>query len=236
VTGAHPLDNAVWHALGSHHRHLAERRGRARRYDRNVAIFGAVDRFDPGSWSDLAALLGPSRACALFRSEVPAALPEGWILRARGQGRQMTVDPERLAPITPVEVRQLTTEDVPLMLELVALTNPGPFRPATITMGYYAGHFDQSGGRLIAMAGERMHLTTYCEISAVCTHPDARGRGLASALTYHVAERILARGEQPFLHVADTNEVARRVYEHLGFTERRLVDLAVVEAPAGPDQ
>jgi GNAT superfamily N-acetyltransferase len=230
----HPLDNAVWHALGTHHRYLAETHGRARRYQKDVAIFGAVDRFDPESWSDLAALLGPSRACALFRSEVPVTLPEGWAVRARGQGRQMSVDPERLAPVRPVEVRQLTTEDVPQMLELVALTNPGPFRPATITMGYYAGHFE--GSRLVAMAGERLHLHGYTEISAVCTHPDARGRGLASALTHHVATGIVARGERPFLHVADTNDVARRVYEHLGFAERRLIVLAVVEAPPGSDQ
>jgi GNAT superfamily N-acetyltransferase len=234
VTGDHPLDNAVWHALGTHHRYLADTEGRARRYDRNVAIFGAVDRFDPGSWSDLAALLGPSRACALLQPEVPAVLPEGWTLRVRGQGRQMTVGTEQLAPVNAIELRRLTAEDVPQMLDLVALTNPGPFRPATITMGYYAGHFD--GSRLLAMAGERLHLSGYCEISAVCTHPDARGRGLASALTHHVAEGIAARGERPFLHVADTNEAARRVYAHLGFTERRLVDLAVVEAPPGPDQ
>jgi GNAT superfamily N-acetyltransferase len=233
VTGAHPLDNAVWHALGTEQRHLAEEHGWARRYHKDVAIFGAVDRFDSESWHDLAALLGASRACALFRHEVPAVLPEGWILRARGQGHQMTVTSEQLAEVSPIEVRPLTTEDVPQMLELVALTNPGPFRPATITMGYYAGHFD--GSRLLAMAGERLHLNGYCEISAVCTHPDARGRGLASALTHHVAEGIVARGEQPFLHVADTNEAARRVYEHLGFTERRLIDLAVVEAP-GPVQ
>jgi GNAT superfamily N-acetyltransferase len=233
VSSEHPLDNAVWHALGTHHRHLAEAHGRARRYHHDVAIFGAVDRFDPESWHDLAALLGPSRACALFRGEVPGTLPEGWTLRARGQGRQMNVTPAQLAEVTPIEIRPLTNEDVPQMLELVALTNPGPFRPATITMGYYAGHFD--GSRLLAMAGERLHLEGYCEISAVCTHPDARGRGLASALTHHVAEGILARGERPILHVADTNEAARRVYEQLGFTERRLIDLAVVEAPPGPD-
>jgi ribosomal protein S18 acetylase RimI-like enzyme len=234
VTHTHPLDNDVWHALGTHHRHLAEGHGRARRYRKDVTIFGAVDSFDDDSWSDLATLLGPARACALFRVDVPYTLPEGWTLRVRGQGRQMTVDAERLGAVAPTLLRPLAAADVPQMLELVALTNPGPFRPATITMGYYAGHFE--GGRLLAMAGERMHLDGYTEISAVCTHPDVRGRGLASALTHHVAEGILARGEVPFLHVATTNEVAHRVYEQLGFTQRRLVDLAVVEAPAASAQ
>ncbi len=41
-------------------------------------------------------------------------------------------------------------------------------------------------------------------------HPDARGRGLAAALTRRVALDILERGEVPFLHVAEGNEVARR--------------------------
>jgi GNAT superfamily N-acetyltransferase len=229
---SHPLDNAVWCALGTRHTHLSEVRGRARRYDTNVSVFGAVDCFDAESWDDLAGLIGPSRTCALFRRELPEAVPAGWTVRARGHGRQMTLGVGQLVGVKPVDVRRLTTEDVPLMLELVATTNPGPFRPATIAMGQYYGHFE--GERLLSMAGERLRFEGYTEISAVCTHPDAWGRGLASALTHHVASGIFARGERPFLHVADSNEVARRVYEHLGFIERQLVTFALVEAPPAP--
>ena len=83
----------------------------------------------------------------------------------------------------------------------------------------------------MAMAGERFRLPGYTEISAVCTHPDIRRRGLGAALTRHVAVGILARGERPFLHVASTNHGARRVYERLGFTTRRMTQFAMLRAP-----
>lgn len=128
-------------------------------------------------------------------------------------------------------MRRLTVDDVPQMLALVAATEPGPFRPRTIEMGRYYGHFD--GARLVAMAGERLHLDGFTEISAVCTHPDARGRGLASGITGVVAEGIFERDEQPFLHVAENNAGALRVYEGLGFVRRRVVEFALIQASSG---
>jgi predicted GNAT family acetyltransferase len=98
-------------------------------------------------------------------------------------------------------------------------------------MGRYWGHVDTEN-RLQAMAGERLHLDGHTEISAVCTHPDARGAGLAGALTRHVARAILERDETPFLHVADDNDGARRVYERLGFRRRRTVEFAYLETPS----
>ncbi len=227
----HPLDNAVWWALGSRHREHSRERGRARAYRSDVSVFAAVDTFDPASWSDLAALLGPSRHAALFRGEVPSDLPAGWLVGGRIPCGQMVVEADTLRPVVPVPVRRLTPDDVPLMLDLVARTEPGPFRSRTIAMGDYYGHFE--GANLVSMAGERLGFEGYTEISAVCTDPEAQGRGLGSALTHHVAAEILARGEQPFLHVAETNVGARRVYEKLGFVERRSVDAVLVQAPPG---
>ena len=70
--------------------------------------------------------------------------------------------------------------NVAAMLALVELTQPGPFAPRTIELGRYLGVHDN--GQLVAMAGERCRLPGYREVSAVCTHPDARGRGLADRL------------------------------------------------------
>lgn len=227
----HPLDNAVWWALGSRHREHSRTRGRARAYRSDVSVFAAVDTFDPASWSDLAALLGPSRHAALFRGEVPSDLPAGWLVGGRIPCGQMVVEADALRAVVPVPLRRLTPDDVPLMLDLVARTEPGPFRSRTIAMGGYYGHFE--GTDLVSMAGERLGFEGYTEISAVCTDPEAQGRGLGSALTHHVAAEILARGEQPFLHVAETNVGARRVYESLGFVQRRSVDAVLVQAPPG---
>lgn len=99
-------------------------------------------------------------------------------------------------------------------LELAMLTHPGPFGPRTIELGEYFGFFD--GGRLIAMAGERMHAGTLREISGVCTDPDFQGRGFARRLMLKLIRRQLARGETPFLHVMRDN-VAAQFYERLGF-------------------
>ena len=224
----HPLDNAVWWALGDRQRHLARTHGRARAYREEVSVFAAVDSFDDGSWADLAALVGPGGTGALSRSSVPDPLPAGWTEELRGRGRQMVLGREPMVD-DDVAIRRLEEHDVPGMLELVAATRPGPFGPRTVETGRYWGHVED--GRLLAMAGERLALDGWTEISAVCTAPEARGRGLASALTGHVAAAILERGGTPFLHVAVSNEPARRLYDHLGFTERRLIEFVVLSPP-----
>ncbi|HEY6531532.1 MAG TPA: GNAT family N-acetyltransferase [Acidimicrobiales bacterium] len=233
--GEESLDNAVWWALGTGHADLAESKGRARRYPTDVSVFAGVDVLDEDSWDDLRRLAGPSAGLSLFRAEVPAR-PDGWIERRRGHGRQMTVTADTLADDdvdTGVARRRLTSDDVGEMLALVGLTEPGPFAERTVEMGRYWGHFDEHGW-LVAMAGERLHLDGWTEISAVCTHPSARGRGLAATLTRHVATEILERGETPFLHVRADNESARRVYDRLGFAERRLVEFAYLVTPPDP--
>jgi ribosomal protein S18 acetylase RimI-like enzyme len=223
------LDNAVWWSLTTHHRRHAEIHGRAGRYHHDVSPFAAMAGFDEESWGDLAHLIGHAYFCVLFCADIPSDLPTGWTLRERGEGRQMVVDRGRLKAAEPIASRLLTPDDVPQMLELVEITRPGPFQPGTVELGRYYGHFQ--GERLVAMAGERLHLSGFTEISAVCTHPDVQGQGLASALTHHVASVILGEGRQPFLHVAASNERARRVYEDLGFRQRRLVDFALLESP-----
>jgi predicted GNAT family acetyltransferase len=62
-----------------------------------------------------------------------------------------------------------------------------------------------------------MHAGTLREISGVCTHPDARGRGLARRLMLKLIRREVSRGERPFLHVMRENAGARGLYERMGF-------------------
>jgi ribosomal protein S18 acetylase RimI-like enzyme len=225
----HPLDNPVWWALGSHHAPLAETRGRARRYRPDVSLFAGVAGVDDESWADLHALVGPEGVCLLALEGIPR-LPPGWTERLRIPGVQLTLAADRRPGVAPVGSRPLGDDDVARMLDLVALTEPGPFLPRTIEMGSYVGVFD--GDELVAMAGERLHPEGRSEISAVCTHPRVRGRGLAAGLIDHVATRIIERDELPFLHVAVENANALRLYGHLGFTRRRSVEFMVLAAPA----
>ena len=156
--------------------------------------------------------------------------PADWRRVGGGFGNQMILD--RLAPsagdrrLDPAPDRDRRSP----MLALVELTQPGPFRPRTIELGHYFGIFED--GVLVAMAGERLQTPEFTEVSAVCTHPSARGRGLAAALSHRVATGILARGQTPILHVALANVGARRVYERLGFVVRRELEFVAVETPA----
>ena len=128
------------------------------------------------------------------------------------------------------ELTALTSADVDEMLALVKLTQPGPFASRTIELGRYLGV--RVGRELVAMAGERAHVDGFREVSAVCTHPDHRGRGLADALVRAVVAEGAVRGETSFLHVATDNHSARRAYERIGFVRRRVANVVAVQALA----
>ena len=125
-----------------------------------------------------------------------------------------------------VILRGLERADVPAMVELATLTEPGPFRERTIELGNFYGMFE--GERLLAMAGQRMRVPGFVEVSAVCTHPDARGRGYAGVLMSRVMQDILGEDATPFLHAFADNP-AVRLYQKLGFTQRRTFQLAVIK-------
>ncbi len=83
-------------------------------------------------------------------------------------------------------------------------------------------------GRLIAMAGERVKPADYTEITAVCVHPDCRGRGYAQMLIGAVARQIVARGEIPYLHVFSDNHSAIALYLRQGMEIRRRMHITVL--------
>jgi len=220
------LANAVWHSLDGPHRAFAERVGTAARYDPDVSVFSAIGDDGDAAWHDLATLAGPGGHAVLFRAELPTA-PEGWAELGGGGGHQMVLG--ELAPVDVPDARPLGADDVGEMLALVELTKPGPFCVRTVELGGYVGVFD--GDRLVAMAGQRLAPPGFREISAVCTHPAFRRHGLAAGLTALVAQRILERGERPFLHHAEDNDPARRVYEALGFEFHQEVSFTAYGAP-----
>lgn len=228
ATGAAVLDNPVWHALAEAHASFAEVRGLARRYHPDVSVFWALSRPGDDAWADLAALAGPG-AELLLTGELAAQAPPGWEVVRQGSGHQLVLDGDLPDLPEPAGLRPLGAADVPAMQALIDLAQPGPFRPRTVDLGGYVGVF--RAGALVAMAGHRLRPPGYTEVSAVATHPDHRNQGLGAAVTVAVARTILARGETPFLHVAESNVGAKRVYERLGFTERRRSTFAVLRSP-----
>jgi ribosomal protein S18 acetylase RimI-like enzyme len=223
----HILDNPAWAALTGPHARFAERVGRAARYPTDVSPFTALaDPADPRAWDDLAALVGPGGETAVPGATAP---PDGWELVDGIKGVQL-VDTSLRAEPAP-EALRLGPADVPEILELIARTQPGPFLPRPVELGPYLGI--RHDGRLIAMAGERLRPPGWTEISAVCTDPAHRGRGLATRLVRAVAAGIRERGDTPFLHASAANTGAIWLYESIGFTLRRYTDFLLVRAPGG---
>ncbi len=219
------LDNPVYGALCGPHARFAQARGRARRYEAEVAPFlGLPSAPSTQDWRDAAALVAPGTYVGFWLEG--RELPDGWRAVMSFDAAQMVG--ERVTGAACPEAIPLEAGDVPEMLELVAETEPGPFLPRTIELGDYLGI--RTDGKLVAMAGERLHLDGWTEISAVCTSPEHRGRGLASRLIGALAESIQGRSERVFLHVLTSNTGAIRLYEQLGFRVRQSGTITV----AGP--
>jgi ribosomal protein S18 acetylase RimI-like enzyme len=218
------LNNPIWYALSTAQHALAEGNALARRFPTDVAPFGGLIDQSAAAYEALEKIL-PGAVTALFLDAEPV-LPIDWEMIHSGGMYQMICETPAEGDENPA-FRELTGADVPQMLALTKLTEPGPFLPRTIELGAYLGIHD--AGSLVAMAGERLHLTGFTEISAVCTHPQHRGRGYGNALLSALIARITRGGETPFLHVRTGNVTAVGLYEKLGFKVRAQLHLAVIK-------
>ena len=215
------LANIVWHSLAGVHAPYSCGTQGARRYARG---FSPIMGFANPERADFSAMepfceVGEQVYCAGWSGPVPS----GWQIDVHGVGHQMVWDGALPAIDPELCAARLGAAHVQQMLQLAAITKPGPFAEKTVELGEYYGVFE--GERLVAMAGERFQAGTLREISGVCTHPDFQGRGLARRLVEMLIRIELARHEIPFLHVMADNHLARRIYERMGF--HRIQDCVV---------
>jgi ribosomal protein S18 acetylase RimI-like enzyme len=222
----HVLDRPVWHSLNGPLASLARSHGSALGFDPAVSPFVGTDGEGDAAWADLIRLVGPGGTGVLAGSPLP--VPAGLRVPFQGTGYQMVA--ESWTPGTDPDVLELGPEDAAEMLDLADRTRPGPFLLRTPEVGRYVGI--RVDGKLVAMAGERMHPPGFTEISAVCTDSAFRGQGLAQRVMGAIGAGIVARGETPILHVAGTNEGAVRLYQRMGFVIRRDIEFVAFVAPA----
>jgi ribosomal protein S18 acetylase RimI-like enzyme len=222
----HVLDRPVWSSLSTSHAAFAIGGDRARRFQPDIGPLAGARDDEPESLAALAALV-PAGGSLLLLQVDPIVLPPGTVATTTAPGVQMVLD--RLADEAADErIMPLANGDRPAMLELATLTKPGPFATRTPVLGEFFGIQEQ--GQLIAMAGARMKHDGYVEVSGVCSHPSARGRGLARSLSAHVARRLVAQGIVPYLHAYAANTAAIQLYESLGFRLRSPVHVAAITA------
>lgn len=223
----HSLDNVIWQALTTRHARFAECYGQARRFVREVTSLTAFEEESPEGYAALAGLVGVGGTAALFLDREYEPRP-GWewvagapllqMVCGNGGGPQIRSDS--------AEIVRLGVQDSPEMVELATLTKPGPFGSRTHELGTFMGI--RREGQLVGMAGERLKVPGYTEVSAVCTHPDHTGKGYARALMTEIMWGIRDRGEIPFLHVRGDNGRAIGLYEQLGFRTRTTGHFAVL--------
>jgi predicted GNAT family acetyltransferase len=224
----HPLDNVIWQALTTRQSEFAESFDCARRFPREVTSLSAFAEPSATSYASLAGLVGDGGTTAVFLGD-PYAPREGWEFIGGAPLLEMVCENGSAAASamnSEIELLELGAQDSADMVELATLTKPGPFGKRTHELGYYVGIRD--GGKLVAMAGERLKVPGYTEVSAVCTHPDHTGKGYARMLMLDVMQRIRERGEKPFLHVRRDNTRAVELYERLGFTTRVVLHYAIL--------
>ncbi|MCX2454277.1 GNAT family N-acetyltransferase [Pedobacter sp. PLR] len=217
VTNENKLDNPVWFSLTESHEKFSVNYGDVKFYHPDYCPFGGFITLDSTEKAlDEYSELAPSFYVV---GEKPDYSPS------------LTLNKElvclQMVLTAKIEV-DMNTDIIPLkaehkddLLRLVNLVQPGYFKSNTPELGNYYGIYKEN--ELIAVTGERMKMNAYTEVSAVVTHPDHTGKGYAKQLVAHTANQIFLEGKIPYLHVAETNVGAIKLYEKLGFVTRRKI-------------
>ena len=208
--------NPVWHALHSKHRKFAKCVGDACRYPADVVPLAAIKAPELDAMRQLRSLFEAGESPWVIGEEY--AEVSGLVREETLECIQMVLPEGVGVPETENEIVKLSDANAHEMVALTTLAFPGFFRQRTCEMGSYYG-VRSASGELIAMGGERLKLDGFTEISAVCTHPSFRGRGLAAGIIWQLARKHRKEGVVSWLHVASTNRRAAALYLRMGFKE-----------------
>ena len=213
--GFEKLDNPVWYSLSETHKDISINYHNVKFYDPVYCPFGGfIENNNVASQID-----EYSKLINHFFVVGEKPLFSGKILLKNELICLQMILEKRIE----INIEETITElDDTLAEALSGLVNevqPGYFKKKTNLMGNYFGVIKE--GKLVAVTGERMKMKGFTEVSAVVTHPFYTGKGFAKQLVAHTANKIFDENKTPYLHVAETNFDAIRLYEKLGFKTRR---------------
>lgn len=220
----HVLDNPCWYALNSHHARFASGNDLVKGYPVDMAPVHALVDYTEAAFAAFEQVTKDVENTSVFGANPPRIA--GWTIHDVWTFPQYVCQQRVPQVETNAKIVELDKSDVPDIMALLDLGAHLPFSPRAIEMGHFIGIRQQ--GQLVAMAGQRFHLTGYCEISTVCTHPDWQGKGYARMLVSSLINDIWDNGEIPFLHVGADNTVAIRLYESLNFRKRCTMTIHII--------
>lgn len=222
----HPLDNPVWHSLNSRLGHLSDGGPQARKFRSDISPLCGVTDSMLDHLETIQSLYGSGDTLSVLQGHAVSAAPS-FVIRNEATVVQLVNEKGCIGDFNEPDWSELGADHRFEMLELARLTKPGPFEENTYLLGGFIGVFEKS--KLVAMAGERLKLPGYSEVSGVCTHPDHRGNGYAKSLSAIITRRILERNESAFIHAYGHNEIALTLYGNLGFQRRNILNFVKLE-------
>lgn len=216
------LDNPAWNALNETHSNFAMGGNLVKRYQPEIVAFAAFNHNNPNPQLDEIFNAGE----LLFIIADLPVLAKNYIVEKIVEGVQM-VCTNKIEIETTVDIEKLTASDDEQIMELVNEVYPGYYKSGTRLMGDYFGI--KQNNKLVAMAGERIRMNNFTEISAVITHPNFGGKKFAQQLVAHISNKNFESGVIPFLHTEQTNERAIKIYKYLGFEHRRNINFTKIK-------
>ncbi|MEO1306773.1 MAG: GNAT family N-acetyltransferase [Pseudomonadota bacterium] len=218
------LDRPVWTALTTEQSHLASRMGSACAFPEEIGPLAAAASQAHGDMRDFNALIW-HRSMPLITLETPSPICSEFLLAENPLAVLQMLATSLIQTPSTHEIEMLGPEDSEQIFDLALRTKPGPFARKTNLLGEFMGV--RREGQLIAMAGQRLRLPGFVEISAVCVDAPYRGQGIGAALVRQMADRILSSGDTPFLHTYASNTQAISLYQQLGFEIRASLEATV---------
>ena len=217
MTTHHKLDNPVWYSLSEVHQPVAIACEGIKCYHPDYGPFGGyLDINQTARGIDVYA----KRIQDFFMVGEKPRYNSAVQLQKELVCLQMVLDTKIALPITET-ITTLEAQHAAALHTLVNRVQPGYFKSNTWQLGSYYGIFKNN--ELVAVAGERMKMHAFTEVSAVVTHPAHTGKGYAKQLVSFASNSIFREGKVPYLHVAETNTAAIKLYEKLSYKTRRKI-------------
>ncbi len=163
----------------------------------------------------------PAQVYAHLSPGLEKALESHFEIHFRGNHLKMHFQSEAAA-LLPIsrDILNLTIDDTRELESFYREVYPGNwFDPRMLETGQYFGI--RADSRIVAAGGVHVYAENYgvAALGNIATHPDFRGRGLATQVTASIVRNLLPTVDSIGLNVKADNAAAIACYRKLGFVE-----------------